>query len=105
MTSVRHLLAENMRKYRRALGLSQASLAERVDTATHYIGLIETENRFPSADMLDRLAAALGIDPAELFSREIDPTASVKTFQKAALTNIGAIVGGFIAEKLKELET
>jgi transcriptional regulator with XRE-family HTH domain len=104
MASVRHLLAENMRKYRHALGLSQANLAERVDAATHYIGLIETENRFPSADMIDRLAIALGIDPAELFAREIDPMASVKTYQKAALTSAASMVNGFFAEKLKELE-
>ncbi|GHV77574.1 hypothetical protein AGMMS49942_23950 [Spirochaetia bacterium] len=66
--------------------------------------MIETENRFPSADMLDRLAAALGIDPAELFSREANPGESVNTYKKAALTNVGAMVDGFIAEKLKELE-
>jgi transcriptional regulator with XRE-family HTH domain len=97
-------LAENLKTYRHALGLSQANLAEKVDAATNYIGMIETENRFPSAEMLDRLAAALGIDPSELFAREINPAETVRTFQKAALTNIGSMVDGFIAEKLQELE-
>jgi transcriptional regulator with XRE-family HTH domain len=104
MASIRHLLAENMRKYRYALGLSQANLAERLDTATHYIGMIETENRFPSAEMLDRIAIALGIDPSELFSRETDPAVSVKTFQKTALSNAASMVEEFFARKLRELE-
>jgi transcriptional regulator with XRE-family HTH domain len=66
--------------------------------------MIETETKFPSPEMIERLAIALGIDPAELFSREINPGESVNTYKKAALTNIGTMVGGFIAEKLKELE-
>jgi transcriptional regulator with XRE-family HTH domain len=104
MTRIRHLLAENLRTYRRALGLSQAKLAEIVDTSTHYIGMIETETKFPSPEMIERLAIALGIDPAELFARGIDPAASVKTYQKAALKSVVSMVDGFFAEKLKEFE-
>jgi hypothetical protein len=43
-------------------------LAERVPTPTHYIGQIEVGNKFPSPEMLERIAAALEIDRPPLFS-------------------------------------
>ena len=46
MTNIRDILAKNMRAYRNALGLTQAQLAEKVDTSTHYIGMIETKNAY-----------------------------------------------------------
>jgi len=103
MTNIRHLLACNLKAYRHALGWSQAKLAEKVNTSAHYIGMIETENKFPSPEMIERLAAALGIDSSELFYKEIDPSEIVKTFRKAALTDIGVMVGQFISEKLQDL--
>jgi transcriptional regulator with XRE-family HTH domain len=67
MTNLRDVLANNMKAYRNALGLSQAKLAEKVDTSTHYIGMIETKNKYPSPEMLERIAAALGIDTIDLY--------------------------------------
>ena len=103
MTSLRSVLAFNMKVQRQILGITQAKLAEKVNTSTHYIGMIETENKFPSPEMIERLAAALGIDSSELFYKEIDPSETVKTFRKAALTDIGVMVGQFISEKLQDL--
>jgi transcriptional regulator with XRE-family HTH domain len=101
MTNLRDVLANNMKAYRNALGLSQAKLAEKVDTSTHYIGMIETKNKYPSPEMLERIAAALGIDTIDLFSTEINLPQTMKTYRKAALKDIR----GLIDEKLKELET
>ncbi|MDR2501561.1 MAG: helix-turn-helix domain-containing protein [Treponema sp.] len=50
------------------LGITQAQLAERVDTSANYIALIESERKFPSLAMLERIAAALEIDAPALFS-------------------------------------
>ena len=55
------------------MGLSQAGLAERIDTSTTFIGNIEIKKRFPSPKNLDRIAAALGVRPADLFSEEEAP--------------------------------
>jgi transcriptional regulator with XRE-family HTH domain len=104
MTSLRDLLAKNMKAYRHALGLSQAKLAEKVNTSTHYIGMIETKNKFPSPEMLERLAAALGIDTTELFSRELNLPETLKIYRKVALEDIKGLLGEFIDEKLKELD-
>jgi len=38
-----------------------------VDMATNYLGLIENGKKFPSAEMIERIAVALGIDSTDLF--------------------------------------
>jgi len=68
MTGVHTLLARNMKRYRQALGLSQAALAEKINCSTTFIGNIEIEKRFPSSYNLDRIAEALGVRPAHLFA-------------------------------------
>ncbi|GHV72202.1 hypothetical protein AGMMS49928_28450 [Spirochaetia bacterium] len=61
-------MASNIKTYRNELGLSQAKLADKVDTATNYIAMIEGEKRFPTDTMLERIAAALEKDPPDLFA-------------------------------------
>ena len=104
MTNIRIILARNMKAYRNALGLSQAKLAERVDTSTHYIGMIETQNNFPSPEMLERIAAGLGVDTLDLFSTETNHPKTIKACRKATLKDIKNLMGRFIDEKLKELD-
>ena len=104
MTNIRDVLAQNMKAYRNALGLSQAKLAEKVNTSTHYIGMIETKKNFPSPEMLERIAAALGIDTIDLFSTETNLPKAIKASRRAALKDIKSLVGRFIDGKLKELD-
>jgi len=104
MTNIRDILAKNMRAYRNALGLTQAQLAEKVETSTHYIGMIETKNKFPSPEMLERIASALGIDTIDLFSTEINLPETMKTYRKAALKNIKSLLIKILDEKLDDLE-
>jgi transcriptional regulator with XRE-family HTH domain len=68
MTSLRRLLANAMKKQRKKLGLSQAKLAEKVNTAPTYIGMIEQGKKWPSDTMLTKIASALSIDTPQLFS-------------------------------------
>jgi transcriptional regulator with XRE-family HTH domain len=68
MTDIRKLLAANIKAYRAGLGFTQSKLAEKADTATHYIAMIEGCRKFPSADMLERIATALDRDTPELFA-------------------------------------
>ena len=104
MTNIRDLLAKNMKAYRNALGLSQAKLAEKVDTSTHYIGMIETKNKFPSPEMLERIALALEIDTMDLFSTETNLPEKIKTYRKAAFRDIKGLLGQFIDGHLKDLD-
>jgi transcriptional regulator with XRE-family HTH domain len=68
MTNIRELLAANIRNSRREMGLTQAKLAEKADTATHYIAMIEGGKNFPSPEMIEKIAACLDKDSADLFS-------------------------------------
>ncbi|MDR0540207.1 MAG: helix-turn-helix domain-containing protein [Spirochaetaceae bacterium] len=68
MTNIKKLLGANIRNYRLEQGLTQEKLAEMAKTATNYLGLIECGKKFPSADMIERIAGALGRDTVELFA-------------------------------------
>ena len=94
-----------MKEHRRILGISQAALAERVNTSTHYIAMIELERKTPSLDMLERIAVALEIDPPELFSVKAVPAVSLRNLQMTVLQDIEKAVSNVIAERLKAIET
>jgi len=95
MTSLRSVLAFNMRVQRQILEISQEKLAERVGTSTHYIGMIEKEKKFPSPEMLERIAAALEIDAPALFSIKSYPsskTGTMEEFQEEVINDIKQIL-------------
>jgi transcriptional regulator with XRE-family HTH domain len=99
MTHLQELLALNMKIYRGALGLSQAKLAEKVNTAPNYIALIEMGKRFPSPQMLDRIAAALEVDSPRLFSARRSEEEFIQQVRDNIITDIERV----ITERLKEL--
>jgi transcriptional regulator with XRE-family HTH domain len=70
--ALKEVFVQNLRKYRRNRGISQMKLAEMCGTSTSYIGQIEIGNRFPSLDLIERIAKALQIGPHLLFFNESD---------------------------------
>lgn len=70
MTNIKKHLGSNIKYYRIKKGISQAKLAEMANMATNYLGLLENGKKFPSAEMLERIASALGKDPTDLFVLE-----------------------------------
>ena len=80
MTDVRILLARNMKHCREILGISQMQLAEKVGCSPTLIGKIEIMKRFPSADTLNKIAKALKIEAADLFSKNDEPD-TIKTMK------------------------
>ena len=97
-------MAKNMKSYRNALGFTQAKLAEKANTSTHYIGMIETKNKFPSPEMIERIAEALGIDSLDLFSTEQKLPETIKKYRKETINEIKGIVGKFLDDRLMDLE-
>jgi transcriptional regulator with XRE-family HTH domain len=93
-----------MRERRQTLGISQAKLAERVSTSTQYIGQIELKNKFPSPEMLERIAEALGMDSPDLFSRTPFQPDAVKQFQKEVLYDLEEAISTIVSKRLKTLE-
>ena len=92
MTSLRHILALNIKERRRFLGISQVKLAEKVNTAPTYIAMIELEKRSPSFEMLERIAAALNIDPPDLFSKKAYAVDLIKGFHEAVFSEFEKVL-------------
>jgi transcriptional regulator with XRE-family HTH domain len=76
---LRNTFIINLKKYRKAREISQMKLAELCDTSTAYIGQIEIGNRFPSIEMIEKIAGSLQIKPHLLFldEHEADTQAAV----------------------------
>ena len=104
MTNLRVLLAHNMKRRRRILAITQAKLAEKVSTSTHYIGQIEQKKKFPSPEMLERIAAALDVDSPQLFSMESFSGEAIKRFQDGVLSDLEAAVTATVAARVSELK-
>ena len=66
---IREVFARNLRRYRRAARLSQEELAHRSDIDRTYISSLERSLYAASIDVVDRLAAALEIQAADLLVR------------------------------------
>lgn len=60
------LLGRNVRRIRNSLDLSQEEVAFAARMKRSYLSGIELGRRKPSVDALERLAAALGVDPRDL---------------------------------------
>jgi transcriptional regulator with XRE-family HTH domain len=104
MTNIRDLLAKNMKTYRIAQGFTQAYLAEKVETSTHYIGMIENKTKFPSPEMIERIAIALGVDTTDLFITEKKTPESIRNYRKATINDVKNILVRFLDDKLTDLE-
>lgn len=91
-SNLRHILATNIKNRRHFLGFSQVKLAEIANIAPAYIAMIELEKKFPSDKVLERIAHALKIDPAELFSKTCYPVEAVRNLQKSVLEDIEQVV-------------
>jgi len=89
MANIREILAINIKKNRRRGGFSQDKLAELAGISSQYLATVETCRKFPTPEVLDRLAKALSIETHELFS--FDPTPQ-KELEKLRQDIIGEVV-------------
>ena len=109
MTNIKEVLAYNLKKHRRARGWSQAKLAEKIGTSTQYIGMLEIRGKFPSSEMIHKLATALCIDPTELFHKEIEAETTKKNTQRAIIEDVSEetcqLLKDFFDKKLKNYQT
>lgn len=69
--SMRAILAENVRAFRKEHGISQEELADRCELHRTYIGSVEREERNVSLSTLEVLAQALGVSVAELLTPRV----------------------------------
>ena len=60
----------NLKEFRRIRGLSQFKLAELCESSQAYIAEIEVGKKFPSPDMIERIASALELESYCLFQNK-----------------------------------
>jgi transcriptional regulator with XRE-family HTH domain len=76
LPDVHALLAARLHRLRTEQGLTLDALAQRAGVSRSMISLIERGESSPTAAVLDRLAAGLGVTIAALFAEEARPDAS-----------------------------
>ena len=101
MTDCRQLLARNIKKYRKVLGISQMALADKVGCSTTLIGNIEINRRFPSADNINRIANALGVKVADLFSETEPESMKIMASKKELKTRLEHLMKKVVNELFK----
>lgn len=70
---IRNILAINLRKLRAAAGLSQEELAHRAGLDRTYISALERSRYGASVDVLEKIAAVLGVTVSALLVHPEQP--------------------------------
>jgi transcriptional regulator with XRE-family HTH domain len=102
MTSLRDILATNLKKNRRICGISQAKLAEKAEVSTQYIAMIELSRQFPTPEVLERIAGALGIEAYELFLVASSPQNELERLRQDILKEIRQTFSDSLDQALKK---
>ena len=63
-------IAENIRDRRIALGWSQEKFAEKASLHRTYVGSVERGERNISAENIEKIAIAIGLEPSELLEKK-----------------------------------
>jgi transcriptional regulator with XRE-family HTH domain len=101
MESIRDILARNMKAHRKKCGLTQAKLAEKADITTQYIAMIEVSRKFPTPEMMERIARALEIETYQLFSTDPSLEAALQQLYRTVADDIERVVAEAIDKKLR----
>lgn len=95
-------MATNLKEYRRKCGVSQAKLAEKAGISTQYIAMIELSRQFPTPEVLDRIACALGIEAYQLFVVPPSPEEAMERLHRDIISDIRQVFGELIEKALEE---
>ena len=99
---IREILALNLKLNRRKCGLTQEKLAEKAGISSNYLSMVEISKKFPTPEMLDRLAEALEIDTIQLFDVSCSPEErALLHLEKSIIDNINKRQQQVIAEMKK----
>ena len=97
---MQEIIAGNIRRVRKEMGFTQAELAENAGISSGYMCDIERSRRWPSADIITRLAEVLKMDPFQLLL----PTEDSPYFDRhRTLTSFSRQVKEAFEEKMSEV--
>jgi len=77
--TLKKIFIQNLKEFRKKEGFSQMKFAEHCNTTTSYIGHIETGRKFPSMEMIDKMAQILRIKPYHFFIDRTEQNIDIKT--------------------------
>jgi transcriptional regulator with XRE-family HTH domain len=92
MASLREVFIHNLKEKRKKCRLSQAKLAELVEVSTHHIAMIELSRNFPTIDLIERLAVALGTEVYALFIDADSPPETVEVNRQSFIDDMRQMV-------------
>lgn len=64
---IRKILGQNVKFYRKRVGLSQEQLAEKLEISPNHLSVIENGGKFVTYKLLERIIKTLEIMPSSLF--------------------------------------
>ena len=94
-------MARNIKENRKRCGISQAKLAEKANISTQYIAMIEVSRKFPTPEVLDRIANAFEIDTHELFVVKPSPEERLDRIYDYFITNIEKVVSEAVEKAIE----
>jgi len=100
MARLQDIFVENLKKYRRKSGFTQAQLAERVNVSTHHIGMIELSRNYPTFELVERIAGALGIEIHELFIDPLSPKTELERLRYEIKSDTTQLLEEFLQKAL-----
>lgn len=68
MSSIKKSLGQRIKEIRKARGLTQKQLAEKIGIGTANISYIETGHFAPTIENFEKIADVLGVEPPELYT-------------------------------------
>jgi len=100
--NIREILAMNIKEHRRKNSLSQEKLAEKAGISTPFVAMIEISRKFPTPDMLDRIAGALNIKTWQLFTVTPTTEEAMERLHKSIVKDIEQVVGEAVRKAIME---
>ena len=97
---IRDILAFNLKESRKKCGFTQEKLAEKAGISAHYLAMIEVSKKFPTPEMLDRIAQALEIETYQLFDVSATPEGVLLHLEQSILSNIEQLINVTIKQAI-----
>ena len=85
------MIGKNLKKWRIEAGIKQEVLAEMIGVSVQTLSRYENGHRAPNADVLQKIATALGVSVAELLSDENPEAVKVEQERSAEAANLKPI--------------
>jgi transcriptional regulator with XRE-family HTH domain len=99
---IREVLALNLKRNRQKCNLTQEKLAEKAGISAHYLAMVEVAKKFPTPEMLDKLAKALDIETVQLFDISSTPEGALLHLEQSIVANIEKVVSAAVKQTVKE---